>query len=336
MALTSWGANNLVIEQDYGIRFNSIEVGQPEVTIELSGNQPTASVKTWWHGMQEETARWRYVGMDYSTAKSCADGLRTALTFSKQVWGFGSYLSGTTLLYGYYSQQNAPQLESDVALEKNGNGEMYDVVVDAKATNDYYSSSSHVSLPGTAQLANYLNTVQGWNTYKSGWSNGKSISAASANNLVIVVAPTRTREFEIAGNDIYNPSGTSLSSITFPIWYKCTDTYRCQLKYTGMTLGACRTLRSTLNNTTGWYLETHPYEYKYDAQWHTFHWEPNTQVTNYQCLNEFKAVKGDGNMWTVELNLHAEDVQYVNNTSYASQWSWPTLWSSIPGLTAYL
>ena len=66
--LTSYGAHNLVIEQDYNFKFNSIEVGDPEVTIELSNGQPVVQVNTWWRGLQEETARWRYVGMDYETA----------------------------------------------------------------------------------------------------------------------------------------------------------------------------------------------------------------------------------------------------------------------------
>ena len=34
--LTSYGADNLVIERDYQCKFNDIEVGEPEVTVSLS------------------------------------------------------------------------------------------------------------------------------------------------------------------------------------------------------------------------------------------------------------------------------------------------------------
>lgn len=132
MALTSYSANNLVIEEDYNVRFNEILVGDPEVTVEfdLSGN-PAMQINSWYRTQQEETARWRWVGMNYDTAQNCANAVRNALTFEKYTWQFGTYLSGTTLLYGYYKDKAAPVLESDVAVVKNGNGSMYDVVVDA-------------------------------------------------------------------------------------------------------------------------------------------------------------------------------------------------------------
>lgn len=68
MALTSYGAHNLVIEQDYCKKFNTIEVGEPTVTVELSGNRPVVQINTWYKTLQEETARFRYIGMNYSTA----------------------------------------------------------------------------------------------------------------------------------------------------------------------------------------------------------------------------------------------------------------------------
>lgn len=32
---TTWGSSNLVIEQDYSIKFNEIESGEPELYIEI-------------------------------------------------------------------------------------------------------------------------------------------------------------------------------------------------------------------------------------------------------------------------------------------------------------
>ena len=52
-------------------------------------------------------------------------------------------------------------------------------------------------------------------------------------------------------------------------------------------------------------------------------------------MSEFRALKGDGNMWDVEIDLYAEDVKYTKNTHNVS-WSYPSKWSSIPGLSAYL
>lgn len=187
-------------------------------------------------------------------------------------------------------------------------------------------------------MQTYLNTLTGWNDYPSGWQNGHGISAAGADNLVLVAAPTRTRSFEIAGQDILPIGGEGgLSSVTFPIWYKCTDSYVCQVKYTGMTLAACRSLYSSLNSANGWYYSYHPYVYKYNSQWQETQWQTDNTKTLYQCLNEFKATKGDGNMWTAELNLHVDTYEYTRNPQYASSPNWPQLWrTKIPGLSAYL
>lgn len=47
-ALTSYGAENFVMLEDYNFKFNSIEQGQPEVAVELSGTlsggEPTVTV----------------------------------------------------------------------------------------------------------------------------------------------------------------------------------------------------------------------------------------------------------------------------------------------------
>lgn len=227
------------------------------------------------------------------------------------MWGYGTYLSANTLLYGYYAERMEPQLHSDVTVVKNGNGAMYDVVVDARVEQEEYSKNGLPSIRSSMPLRSFLYSLNGWSTYPSGWSNGKAMSAATAANIVLEKAPTRLREFEIAGQDIM-PVGDSLSNITFPIWYKCTDTYTCQVKYTGMTLQACRNLYNTLTsvtgfNNTGWYLLTHPYVYTYDPQLSTFNWVEDSSVAQYQCLNEFKATNGGSKMWTAELNLKAVD-----------------------------
>lgn len=78
MALTSYGAHNLVIEQDYNLRFNEIVAGEPEVTVRtLSTDNVSVSIDVWRRYQQEETARWRYVGMEYNAAKNAADSIRT-------------------------------------------------------------------------------------------------------------------------------------------------------------------------------------------------------------------------------------------------------------------
>lgn len=161
-----------------------------------------------------------------------------------------------------------------------------------------------------------MNSLDGWSSYPSGWNVGHGISAAGAGNIVIEAAPTRKREFKIAGQDIMPVGGEGgLSSVTFPIWYKCTDTYTCQVKYPGMTLAACRNLRNSLNASNGWWYSYHPYVYKYDASTSAFVWQEDVTKTLYQCQNHYKATKGDGNMWTAELNLYVEIEEYTKNPS---------------------
>ena len=155
--------------------------------------------------------------------------------------------------------------------------------------------------------------------------------------MTIVQAPSRTRSWEIAGQDIWPEGSGALSNVSFPIWYRCTDDYRCIVKYEGLTLSACRSFYNSLNTTTGWYLSSHPYKYDYSVPTKTFRWIQDDQHTKWQCLNEFRATKGRGNMWTVELQLHAQVEQYNRNPSYVNNWSWPNVWrNNIPGLSAYL
>ena len=108
-----------------------------------------------------------------------------------------------------------------------------------------------------------MRNLSGWNS-SAVPSNGKYFSSASADNIVLVSAPSYTREFEILGADITTviPDGQSLTGYSFPIWYKARTTYCAQVKYVGMTRAACANLFNSLNGTSGWWYAYHPYEYK--------------------------------------------------------------------------
>ena len=336
---TSWGSDNLVIENDYNIRFNEIVAGNPEISAEkpqTQGGSPTISVDVWYKLVTEETARWKYVGMDYTTAQSCVSTLKTALTFTTSVWDYGFYVDNGTLLYGYHVDKTAPNLESNITIVKCGDCDMYNVVVDARVKTEYYSKTAGLYSQKQTPLANYLGTLNGWNTYPSGWSNGTSQSSASEDNIVLVQAPSVTRQFEIVGSDIFGASYVDWTTYNLPVWYKCTDTYICQVKYNGLTHGACKNLFNSMNNTSGWYYSYHPYEYKYNSTYKTFNWEEDTNKTIYQCLNDFKTTKLEGNMWTAELSLCVEKYLYTKNPAYTGGFSWPSQWSSIPGLSQFL
>lgn len=338
--MTSWGSGNLVIETDYGVRFNEIVVGNPEIAVEpptTSGGSPVVSVASWYHFQCAEAARWKYVGMDYDTAKSCANAMRAGLTFSIPVWDYGQYVDNGQLLYGYHVGSSEPQLASNVAVQKEGNGALYFVEVDARVTSEAFSRNPNMYSSLSTRLKTYLGNLTGWSTYPSGWSNGISQPSASASNMVLVQAPSVSRKFEIAGSDVQGASAADWQTMSLPVWYKYTDTYSCQIKYTGMTRNACTALANSLNTTTGWYLPVHPWVYDYNTSTNTFFWSQNTNVTTYQCLNDFHAVKSNANMWTAELSLCVEDVGYMLSTDSAPSFSWPAIWSTkIPGLSAFL
>ena len=170
--------------------------------------------------------------------------------------------------------------------------------------------------------------------------NGTYYSAAYTDNIVLLSAPTYRREFELLGADITTivPSGQSITGYSFPLWYKARTTYQAQVKYVGMTRSACRNLFNNLNTTTGWWYAYHPYEYKAVAATgggFSMDWVENTQVTLYQCLNEFTAKPVGGGLWEVELSLTQWDDKYTKNPNETFTPSWPSVWSNVPGLSNY-
>ena len=80
----------MVVTKDYSFKFNQIESGEPTLYIEIqpsgSSAQNVVDIKTWYQAQSEERAGFKYVGMDYATAKSCANAMKSGLTFLKYVW----------------------------------------------------------------------------------------------------------------------------------------------------------------------------------------------------------------------------------------------------------
>lgn len=115
--------------------------------------------------MQDERTGFKYVGMDYGTAKSCADAMRSVLTFQKPTWLFGEYLSSVggakVMLYGWHKGIATPTLESEVRLEHNA-GSMYDVVVNAHCTTEDYSNAGLATTTTSRPLADNLRSIPGY------------------------------------------------------------------------------------------------------------------------------------------------------------------------------
>lgn len=169
--LTSYGSNNFVLVDDYNYRCNQIESGEPIVAVELSATssmppefKPVVTVRQWWRAIIEETASFKYIGMDYSAAQDCADDMRSLLTFTSYPWVYSEYLSGDYLLYGWHKGVGTPTLESEIRLEKHGTGSMYDVVVNAKCTTINYGISGNALILSEAPLADAVDDVPGWNS----------------------------------------------------------------------------------------------------------------------------------------------------------------------------
>lgn len=164
-ALNTYNADNFVMLEDYNFKFNSIEQGQPDVTVELSGSTPTVTISQWWRAMQDERTSFKYVGMDYDTAKSCANTMRNVLAFQKSPWLFGEYLSSVNnvpvMLYGWHKGIATPTLESEVRLEHNA-GCMYDVVVNAHCTTEDYSNTGLATTITSRPLADNLRSIPGY------------------------------------------------------------------------------------------------------------------------------------------------------------------------------
>ena len=67
--LTTYGANNIVVTRDYSCVFNEVNMGQPDLYIEIqpsgSSSPNVVKVTNWFKAIAVESASWQYVGMDY-------------------------------------------------------------------------------------------------------------------------------------------------------------------------------------------------------------------------------------------------------------------------------
>ena len=68
--LRTYGAENFVLTEDYSVRFNQVDCGVPEVSVELDEetHQPQVVIAQWCRAIMEERAGFKYIGMNYSTA----------------------------------------------------------------------------------------------------------------------------------------------------------------------------------------------------------------------------------------------------------------------------
>lgn len=336
--LTSYGADNFVLEDDYKLKCNSLEVGQPEVAVLLSGNNPTVQVTTWRREVTEESLRFKYIGMDYQTAQNCAAALRQTLTYTKYPWLFGAYLSGDNMLYGWHMGVGTPTLDSSVVVQKHGSGCMYDVVVDARAETENYlqNGSSGESSP----LGDKLGQIAGYNS--SYQLSGAHFDAAGGDNITIVNAPTRTTKFELVGEEIYTTRISSDLSIHLVAsnWYKATTDFYAQVKYEGMTREACKSLYNSLasRSSGGWYLSSNPWELSawFDNSNLHIEWKRNQDVTTWQCLNDYTAREDESGMFTAELMLHSQQIEMTDSPQSYTPPGWPAAWNNVPALTDYL
>ena len=337
--LTTYGADNFILLDDYKLKCNSLDAGQPEVAVLLSGANPSVQVVTWKRGITEESLRFKYVGMDYETAQDCADALRDSLTYTKYPWQFGAYLSGQTMLYGWHRGVGTPTLDSSVTVQKHGTGCMYDVVVDARAETENYTAGGD-PVGGGAPLAGKLNGIAGYSA--SHVLSGAHFDAAGAGNIVLVNAPTRTTQFELVGEDIYTTRISSDLSVRLvkSNWYRATTDFYAQVQYQGMTRAACKSLYNALaqKNSGGWYLPSHPWELSAwfdDGDLH-IEWRQNPDVTTWQCLNDYSAREDESGMCTAELMLHSQQIEMTDDPQSYEPPDWPAAWSNVPALTNYL
>lgn len=259
---TTYGANNIEITQDYAYRFNQIDVGEP--IVDVSTNQTTGEISvsctSWKRAVMVETAGWKYIGMNYATAKTCANAMRNLLTFQIPPWEYGYYMRNNQLQFGWHSGTSTPTLESDVRIQQRS-GCMYDVIINAKCTTQNYTKAANATSTGSRPLANILSSVAGWNSTVT--LTGKHFDAASANNIRIVSAPTNKVHFELVGQKLVTSDSSSMTGLSIDDWYRVTTDQYAQVRYEGMTKTACRNLFSSLNGTTGWYFSYHPWIYSF-------------------------------------------------------------------------
>lgn len=167
----------------------------------------------------DETAGFKYIGMDYATAKSCAAYLRTALTCLNYDWEFGWYIQNNTFQYGWHKSIATPMLESEIRIEQRS-GCMYDVVVNAKYTSTNYSSSPNALDTGTRPLYDSISSLPGWSSAVT--LTGHHFDAASASNISLVTAPTQTVAFELVGQNIVTSDPQAQSGLSIDNWYRAT------------------------------------------------------------------------------------------------------------------
>ena len=282
--------------------------------------------------------------MDYQTAQRCADDMRANFTFNYyQPWEYGEYISNNKIVRGWHrlTNQYLPQLESTVAVEKNGNGDMYDVHVNARLTIEGYTLNGNAGY-GSRPLEGALADVDGWlNADAGAWANGNAITAAGAENITLVTPPSYRDEWKLLAQEIklLNGNPSNLSSLLYSTYYEVDTTYTAAVRYDGMTLQACRNLYAQLNNSsTGWELTSHPWVLSAtqdgDGVWEIT-WTRDNSRTNYQQLNRATMQRTGGKMWSVELQLETR-TQSIQRDGNTVTHVWPDLWQRIPGFSAYL
>jgi len=267
----------------------------------------------------EESIRFKYVGMDYDTAQSCADSMRSLFTYSKYAWCYGDYIENGNWLFGWHKKYLSPALDSNITVQKHGSGCMYDVLVDAHATVENYTKGGYAALATSRPIADTLSHIPGYSSNPT--LSGQHFDAAGANNIVLVNSPTRTINYELVAENIYTTKISANGDIELQEsnWYRRTVDSYCQVKYEGMTKAACKSLYNSLAtfNSNGWYVQQHPWEL---SAWFTpnsrqlnIKWVENTSVTSWQCLNDYKATEDDSGMFTAEITLHAQEVTMTDN-----------------------
>ena len=338
--LDSHGAQNFILLDDYKMKFNSLDVGQPEVNVLLSSDSPTVSCVTWKRGVMEESISFKYIGMDYTTAQNCASAMASLMTYQKTPWLYGEYISGGSWLYGWHKGIGTPTLDSEIVVQKHGKGCMYDVVVNGRANIESYTEHGYESLINSRSLANVLNNIPGYTSNPT--LSGVHFDDAGEDNITLVNAPTRKVSFELVGEDIYTTKISSDLSISLEKdnWYRATVDSYAQVKYEGMTKAACKSLFNPLNSINGWYMQSHPWVL---SAWFTqgttqlnINWREDSSVTSWQCLNDYRATQDDSGMFTAELMLHGQETFMTSTPSTVSSFSWPSVWSRVPGFNKYL
>ena len=147
----------------------------------------------------DETAGFKYIGMDYATAKACAAYLKTQLTCLVYAWEFGWYIENNLFQYGWFKSYSTPTLASEIRVEQRS-GCMYDVVVNARCTSTNYTTNSAAVDTSTRPLYNSISSLPGWSSAVT--LTGHHFDAASASNISLVTAPTQNVTFELVGQNI--------------------------------------------------------------------------------------------------------------------------------------